>query len=75
MDIEDKISYSFLESFKIKENCCIYVDDLEFEKVKDGVLNCSFTIEIATEFIIKSEEKIELENGNSLMEDLYINES
>lgn len=75
MDIEDKISYSFLEPFEIKETCCVYVDDLEFEKVKDGVLNCSFNFEIATEFISRSEKQTELENGNGLMEDLYINEN
>jgi len=66
MDIEDKISYSFLEPFKIKETCCVYIDDLEFEKVVDGVLNCGFNFEIGTEFI---DEK-DIDN----MEDLKVNE-
>lgn len=67
MDIEDKIAFSFLEPFEIKERCCVYVDDLEFEKVTDGVLNCSFNFEIATEF------ETETENEFETMEDLYIN--
>ncbi len=55
MDIEDKIAFSFLEPFEIKENCFVYIDDLEFEKVKDGILNCGFEFEIATEFIDESD--------------------
>lgn len=70
MDIEDKIAYSFLEPFEIKENCCVYVDDLEFEKVADGVLNCSFDFEIGTEFGIEDKDGIE----NETMEELHINE-
>lgn len=65
MDIEDKISFSFLEPFEIKERCCVYVDGLEFERVEDGILNLSFDFEIGTEFIDESE----LET----MEELYIN--
>lgn len=54
-DIEDKISFSFLEPFEIKENCVVYVNDLEFEKIENGILNCSFNFEIATEFVDESE--------------------
>lgn len=75
MDIEDKISYSFLEPLYIKENCAVYINDLEFENVTDGILNVSFNFEIATEFISKNEAKTELENGNGFMEELYINEN
>jgi len=67
MDIEDKISCSFLKPFEIKENCCVYVDDLEFEKVINGILNCSFNFEVATEFIDESEIEA--------MEELSINEN
>ena len=75
MDIEDKIAYSFLEPFEIKERCIVYIDDLKFEKVIDGILNISFNFEIATEFIGENEMKAELENDNGLMEDLYINKN
>ncbi len=75
MDIEDKIAYSFLEPFEIKERCLVYIDDLKFEKVIDGILNISFNFEIATEFIGENEMKAELENDNGLMEDLYINKN
>lgn len=75
MDIEDKIAYSFLEPFEIKECCIVYIDDLKFEKVIDGILNISFNFEIATEFIGENEMKAELENDNGLMEDLYINKN
>ena len=71
MEIEDKIAFSFLEPFEIKPNCCVYIDSLEFEKVTDGVLNCSFNFEIATEFGIEDKDGI----GNENMEDLYINEN
>lgn len=71
MDIEDKIAFSFLEPFYIKEECAVYIDDLEFEKVDDGIMNCSFDFEIATEFIDEAgiETMYELElrrnyNGN-----------
>lgn len=53
-EIEDKLAFSFLEPLQIKENCAVYVDDLEFEKVTDGILNCGFNFEIATEFIDES---------------------
>lgn len=64
-DIEDKISFSFLEPFEIKDTCVVYIDDLEFEKVENGILNCSFNFEIATEFIVENEPE---------MEELYIEE-
>lgn len=64
-EIEDKLAFSFLEPLRIKELCAVYIDSLEFEKVDDGILNCSFNFEIATEFI--DESNIET------MEDLYIN--
>ena len=51
MEIEDKIAFSFLEPFYIKDECAVYIDDLEFEKVDDGIMNCSFNFEIGTEFI------------------------
>ena len=70
MDIEDKISSSFLEPFEIKESCCVYIDDLEFEKVTDGILNCSFNFEIATEFENENKGGI----GNEVMEELSIDE-
>lgn len=66
MDIEDEIAFSFLEPFVIKEKGVVYIDDLEFEKLPDGILNCGFNFEIATEFINESE----FEN----MEELMINE-
>lgn len=64
-EIEDKLAFSFLEPFQIKEHCLVYIDDIQFEKVDDGILNCSFNFEIATEFI--DESNIET------MEDLHIN--
>ena len=64
-DIEDKIAVSFLEPFEIKDTCVVYIDDLEFEKVENGILNCSFNFEIATEFIVENEPE---------MEELYIEE-
>ena len=64
-DIEDKIAFSFLEPFEIKDTCVVYIDDLEFEKVENGILNCSFNFEIATEFIVENEPE---------MEELYIEE-
>ena len=64
IDMTDKLSFSFLEPFRIKENCAVYIDDLDFEKVENGILNCSFDFEIGTEFIDESE----LEN----MEELFI---
>ena len=67
MDTEDKILLSFLEPLEIKENCCVYVDDLEFEKVNDGVLNCSFDFEIGLEFIN--------ENDIQFMEELVVMEN
>jgi hypothetical protein len=65
-EIEDKLAFSFLEPFFIKETCCVYVDDVDFEKVTDGIFNCSFDFEIGTEFIDESD----FEN----MEELYIEE-
>lgn len=65
-EIEDKLAFSFLEPFEIKEGCVIYIDDLEFEKVEDGILNCSFNFEIGTEFIDES--------ALEPMEELEINE-
>ncbi len=70
MYIKDKIAISFFDPFEIKENCCVYVDDLEFEKVADGILNCSFNFEIATEFRNENKDGI----GNEVMEDLYVDE-
>ena len=55
MEIEDKIAFSFLEPFYIKEECAVYIDDLEFEKVDNGIMNCSFNFEIGTEFIDESD--------------------
>ena len=55
MDNEDKISVSFLGPFEIKDNCCVYVDNLNFEKITDGILNISFDFEMGFEFIDESE--------------------
>lgn len=66
MDIEDKLAFSFMEPFVIKEECAVYVDDLEFEKVTDGILNCSFDFEIGVEFVDES--------GLEPMEELIIKE-
>lgn len=66
-EIEDKLAFSFLEPFVIKEHCIVYIDDVSFEKVDDGILNCSFDFEIGTEFIDESA----LES----MEELGINEN
>lgn len=71
MAIEDSLAYSFIEAFEIKFGCCVYVDDLEFEKVIDGILCCSFNFEIATEFESEDEDGA----GNETMEELYINEN
>ena len=72
MDIENKIAFSFLEPFVIKENCVVYVDDLEFEKLPDGILKCGFNFEIATEFINESElDNMEELKINETIEDLY----
>ncbi len=65
MEIEDKLAYSFLEPLHIKNNCAVYIDDPEFEKLPDGVMNCTFSFEIGTEFI----DEAELET----MEKLFIN--
>lgn len=65
MEMENKIAFSFLEPLHIKNNCAVYIDDLEFEKLPDGVMNCTFSFEIGTEFI----DETELET----MEKLFIN--
>lgn len=70
MDIEDKIAFSFLKPFEIKSNCCVYIDDLEFEKVTNGILNCSFSFEIAAEFAMEDKDGI----VNEAMEELRIKE-
>lgn len=62
-EIEDKLSFSFLEPLQIKDTCAVYVNDLEFEKVDDGILNCSFNFEIGTEFIDESN----IENMDTLI--------
>lgn len=64
-EIEDKLAFSFLEPLQILDTCAVYVDDLEFEKVDDGILNCSFDFEIATEFIDES--------SLETIEELFIN--
>lgn len=53
-DVEDKLSTMFLEPLFIKEHCAVYIDNIAFEKVDDGILNCSFDFEIGTEFIDES---------------------
>ena len=65
MEMENKIAFSFLEPLHIKNNCAVYIDNLEFEKLPDGVMNCTFSFEIGTEFI----DETELET----MENLIIN--
>lgn len=54
-EIEDKLSTAFLEPLFIKDSCAVYVDNLDFEKVEDGILNISFDFEIGTEFIDESD--------------------
>ena len=70
MEIEDKIAFSFLEPFYIKDECTVYIDDLVFEKVDDGIMNCSFNFEIGTEFIDETdiETMEELETKERLEE-------
>ena len=65
-EIEDMFAFSFLVPLRIKDTCAVFVDDLKFEKVDDGILNISFDFEIGTEFI--DESSIEP------MEELIINE-
>ena len=66
MEVEDLISQSFLEPFKIKDGCVVYIDEVEFEKLKNGILNCTLEFEIATEF--KDETDVET------MKELYLKE-
>ena len=66
MEFQQKISDAFLEPLKIKDGCSVFIDTLEFEKVEDGILNCSFDFEIAVEFIDES--------GLETMEELVIDE-
>ena len=66
MEFQQKISDAFLEPLCIKEGCSVFVDALDFEKVEDGILNCSFDFEIAVEFIDES--------GLETMEELIMNE-
>lgn len=54
MKLRTKLAYSFLEPLRIKDTCAVFVDDLEYEKVEDRILNCSFNFEIGTEFIDES---------------------
>lgn len=63
-EIEEMLSASFLEPFEIKEGCAVYIDEMDFEKVEDGILNISFSFEIATEYVDES--------GAETMEDLVI---
>lgn len=65
-EIEDMLAFSFLVPLRIKNTCAVFVDNLKFEKVDDGILNISFDFEIGTEFI--DESNIEP------MEELIINE-
>lgn len=69
-EIEDKLAFSFLEPLQIKDTCAVFVDDLNFEKVEDGILNCSFNFEIGTEFIDESKlETIEEMKINTKLEE------
>lgn len=72
MAMEDRIAQSFLEPFRIKKNCYAYVDDVEFERVTDGILNIRFNLEAATGYQTEEDKRTDLENG--LMEDLYLKE-
>lgn len=65
MDMKDTLSMSFMKPFYIKEHCAVYIDDVEFEKLSDGIMNCSFSFEIATEFLDESDIET--------METLYLN--
>lgn len=66
-EIEDKLAFSFLVPLRIKDTCAVFVDDLEYEKVEDGILNCSFNFEIGIEFIDES--------NLEPMDELVINEN
>ena len=51
MDVQDKISKGLLLPLEINQTTSIYVNDLEFEKLKDNILNVSFNICLGLEFI------------------------
>ncbi len=53
--IENTLSDAFLAPLEIKDNCAVIIDDVEFEKVENGILNCGFNFEIGTEFIDESD--------------------
>ena len=51
MVVQDKISKGLLLPLEINQTTSIYVNDLEFEKLKDNILNVSFNICLGLEFI------------------------
>ena len=51
MDIQDKLSARFINPVHINRETSVYVDDLEFEKLPDNILNISFYFEIGLKFI------------------------
>lgn len=55
MDIQDKISRGFLYPLEINKKTVVYINDLEFEKLKYDILNISFNFEIGFEFIDESD--------------------
>lgn len=57
-DIENVLSFLFLEPLGIKDGCCVLIDNVDFEKVDNVILNCGFDFEIATEFIDESDLEI-----------------
>jgi len=74
-DIEDKISFSFIEPFEIREGCLVTVDEIDFERmnmergkngVGESILAVSLAFEIGSSVID--------EDGLEDMEELYISE-
>lgn len=54
MDIQDKLVNAFTEPLKIKEECSVYIDTLDFEKVEKDILNLSFDFSIGTKWLDES---------------------
>lgn len=73
-ETENTLSFIFLEPLVINDTCAVYIDDVNFEKVDDGILNCSFDFEIATEYIDESDlEMMEELTIKDYLEEEYIN--
>lgn len=56
MDIMDRVSFYFAEMpLEIKEDCVVYVDNVDLERLPEGIMNCSFDFEIGTEYLDESD--------------------